>query len=221
MPTLNEKLAASLEKLQKLQSDGRHVFQSSELPRLDRERLLAQGFVREVIKGWLISASPDTAPGDTTPWFASFWEFCARYCDVRFGKNWHLSAEQSLLLHAENTVIPNQVVVYSPEGTNNTVSLLFGTSTYDLKSKMPAKTDVMVKDGLQLFTTVSALVKVPEDFIGAIRLKCRWCSRVSRRLLADPCCFAGRRPYCRRRTSGWSLYPHRWRTTSPTKSSRP
>jgi hypothetical protein len=36
--------------------DGRHVLQSSELSRVDRERLLAQGFVREVIKGWLISA---------------------------------------------------------------------------------------------------------------------------------------------------------------------
>jgi hypothetical protein len=36
--------------------DGRHVLQLSELPRVDRERLLAQGFVREVIKGWLISA---------------------------------------------------------------------------------------------------------------------------------------------------------------------
>jgi Fic/DOC family len=36
---------------------------------------------------------------------------------------------------------------------------------YDLKSKMPGKADVMVKDGLQLFTTVAALVKVPEDFM--------------------------------------------------------
>jgi hypothetical protein len=86
MPTLHEKLAASLGKLHKLQGGGRHVFRSGELPRADRERLLQQGFLREVIKGWIISSSPDAAPGDTTPWFASFWEFCARSCEFRFGK---------------------------------------------------------------------------------------------------------------------------------------
>ena len=116
MATLHEKLAASLEKLHKLQSDRRHVFRSEEFPRVDRERLLEQGFLREVIKGWLISTSPGAAPGDTTPWFASFWEFCARYCEYRFGSDWHLSPEQSLLLHAEDTVIPTQVIVYSPHG---------------------------------------------------------------------------------------------------------
>jgi hypothetical protein len=30
-------------------------------------------------------------------------------------------------------VIPTQVVIYSPKGTNNIVKLLFGTSIYDLK----------------------------------------------------------------------------------------
>jgi Fic/DOC family len=165
MPPLNEKLAGSLEKLHALQKDGRRVFQSSEFTRLDRERLLGQGFLREVIKGWLISASPDAAPGDTTPWFSSFWEFCARYCDARFGKNWHLSPEQSLLLHAESTVVPSQVVIYSPEGANNTVALLFGTSLYDLKSKMPPVGDLMVKEGLRLFTPEAALLRVPEDFM--------------------------------------------------------
>jgi fido (protein-threonine AMPylation protein) len=165
MPPLHEKLAGSLEKLHALQKDGRRVFQSSEFTRLDRERLLEQRFLREVIKGWLISAGPDAAPGDTTPWFSSFWEFCARYCDVRFGKTWHLSPEQSLLLHAESTVVPGQVVVYSPEGANNTVALLFGTSLYDLKSKMPPDGDLMVKDGLRLFTSAAALLRVPEDFM--------------------------------------------------------
>jgi len=165
MATLHQKLASSLEKLQKLQRNGRHVFRSKEFSRADRERLLAQGFLREVIKGWLISTSPDVAPGDTTPWFGSFWEFCARYCEFRFGPNWHLSPEQSLFLHAEDTVIPKQVIVYSPKGTNNTISLLFGMSLYDLKSKMPSAADLMIKNGLRLFKPVTALVRVSEDFM--------------------------------------------------------
>ncbi len=165
MATPKEKLAASLTELQKLQQDGRRVFRSNELSRVHRQRLLQHGFVEEVMKGWLISSSPGAGPGDSTPWFASFWEFCANYCNDRFNDNWHLSPEQSLLLHAESTVIPTQVIVYSPKGTNNTVNLLFGTSLYDLKQKeIPPRTDVVVRDGLRLSSLDAALVKVPEAF---------------------------------------------------------
>ena len=138
MPPAAEKLAASLEILTALQESGSRVFRSSELPRTHRERLVRQGFLRPVIRGWLISSSPGAAPGDTSPWFASFWDFCAEYCTDRFGDRWHLSAEQSLLLHAESTSIPAQVVIYSPRGTNTTVELLFGTSLYDLKAVIAA-----------------------------------------------------------------------------------
>ena len=165
MPTPNEKLADSLSALQALQKGGRRVFQSKELSRVHRERLLRNGFVREVMKGWLISSSPSAREGDTTPWYASFWEFCGRYCQDRFGDEWHLSPEQSLLLHAENTVIPTQVVIYTPKGTNNVVKLLFGSSVYDLKQPdMPPSLDVAVRDGLRLYSPAAALVKVPEVF---------------------------------------------------------
>jgi fido (protein-threonine AMPylation protein) len=165
MAAPNENLAASLTALQALQKDGRRVFRSGELTRTHRERLLANGFLQEVMKGWLISSSPRARDGDSTPWYASFWEFCARYCNERFGSAWHLSPEQSLLLHAENTVIPTQVVIYSPRGTNNTVNLLFGTSLYDLKqAEMPPPSDVAVREALRLFSPAAALVKVPESF---------------------------------------------------------
>jgi fido (protein-threonine AMPylation protein) len=165
MATPNEKLASSLAQLKKLQSKGRRVFMSRELGRTHRERLIQQGFVREVIKGWLISTSPNAAAGDTTPWYACFWEFCGGYCRERFGSDWHLSPEQSLLLHAESTVIPAQVVVYSLKGTNNTIQLLFGTSFYDLKQpRMPPQEDLIDKNGLRLFTAPAALVKVTQGF---------------------------------------------------------
>jgi len=165
MATPHEKLAASLAQLEKLQKGGRRVFRSGELTRVHRERLIQNGFLREVIKGWLISSSPGTDPGDTTPWYASFWEFCARYCTERFGDQWHLSPEQSLLLHAENTVIPRQVIIYTPRGTNNTIEMLFGTSLYDLKQKqMPPAVDLTKRNGLRLFTSETALTKVPEAF---------------------------------------------------------
>src|SRR5216117_1226529 len=165
MPTPNEKLAESLSVLQNLQKGGRRVLQSSDLTRVHRERLVANGFLQEVMKGWLISSSPRARAGDSTAWHASFWEFCARYCEKRFGIQWHLSPEQSLLLHSENTVIPSQVIVSSPRGTNNKIELLFGTSLYDLKEpQLPLASDLTTRDGLRLFGPIPALMKVPETF---------------------------------------------------------
>jgi fido (protein-threonine AMPylation protein) len=117
------------------------------------------------MKGWLISSSPDSQAGESTPWHASFWEFCARYCDDRFGEQWHLSPEQSLFLHGERTVIPDQLVVHSPKATNNDINLLFGTTLYDLKvAEMPAAAALTVREGLRLFSPAAALVRVPESF---------------------------------------------------------
>jgi fido (protein-threonine AMPylation protein) len=166
MVTLNEKLAESLAKLKVLQEGGRRVFRSNELSRVHRERLAENGFMQEVIKGWLISAGPSARAGDSTPWYASFWEFCARYCSERFGDQWHLSAEQSLCLHGEKTVIPEQVVVNSPKGSNNSIGLPFGTSIYDLKvPAMPTASDLVIWDGLRLFSPAASLVRVTESFL--------------------------------------------------------
>jgi fido (protein-threonine AMPylation protein) len=161
----HEKLAASLAVLGELQKDGRRVFRSAEIGRVHRERLVRNGFLRDVIKGWLISTSPHSNDGDTTPWYASFWEFCALYCRERFDTHWHLSPEQSLLLHGEANAIPAQVIISSPKGTNNMVRLLFGTSLYDLKQKqMPPPEDIVENRGLRLFAIEAALIKVPEAF---------------------------------------------------------
>ncbi len=161
MATPNEKLAASLEDLRRLQQDGVRVFQSKQLKRTARQRLVKHGFLQEVMKGWLISANPAALTGDTTPWFASFWEFCRRYCDER----WHLSPEQSLLLHAENTVIPKQVVIYSPGANNNNIDLLFDTSLFALRQKeMPPARDLAINNGVRVFSVEAALTRVPETF---------------------------------------------------------
>jgi hypothetical protein len=166
MATPNEKLAESLAKLKALQEGGRRVFRSNELSRIHRERLVANGFLQEVVRGWLISAGPSARTGDSTPWYASFWEFCARYCNERFGDQWHLSAEQSLYLHGEKTGIPNQLVVNSPKGSNNSISLPFGISIYDLKvPAMPLTNDLVIRDGLRLFSPAASLVRVAESFI--------------------------------------------------------
>src|SRR5438045_5315497 len=165
MPAPHEKLAESLDVLKELQQGNRRVFRSDDLSRVHRERLVENGFLQEVMKGWLISSSPDTQAGESTPWHASFWEFCSRYCDERFGEQWQLSPEQSLFVHGERTVIPDQLVVHSPKATNNDIKLLFGTTLYDLKvAEMPPPAALTGRDGLRLFTAAAALGRGPASF---------------------------------------------------------
>jgi fido (protein-threonine AMPylation protein) len=187
-----EKLAASLEALKALQEEGRSVFRSRELSRTHRGRLVRNGFLQEVIKGWLISTNPAERAGDSTPCYASFWEFCAQYCGLRFGADWHLSPEQSLLLQAGNTVIPKQVIVSSPQGANNNRKLLFDTSIYDLKvAAMPPRADLDMIGDLRGYATPAALTRVPEGFYRRYPIEARIilsqfrdASEILRRLLA-------------------------------------
>ena len=165
MAAPNEKLAESLAELKALQAGGRRVFRSQDLSRVHRERLVENGFLQEVMKGWLISSSPGARAGDSTPWYGSFWKFCALYSVERFGDEWHLSAEESLWLHGERTVITEQVVVCSPKGTNHLIKLLYGTSLYDLKvPDMPPAPNLVMRDGLRLFSPAGSLVGVGETF---------------------------------------------------------
>lgn len=165
MATPQEKLAESLATLRAQQRDGRRVFHATEIARTHRVRLVRAGFLQEAIKGWLVSSSPQSEPGDSTPWFASFREFCARYAEARFGDRWHLAAEPSLLIQAESTVIPEQLVICAPRGSQNMIALPFGTSLFDLRLKrMPPSADLVVRDGLRLLRPEAALVRVPEAF---------------------------------------------------------
>lgn len=140
MPSFHEKLAQSLTELKNLSNDGkRRIFRSNELSRTHRERLLEAGFLKEIIKGWVLMTRPEERSGDSTSWYSSFWEFCRAYCDERFKSDWILSAESSIPLLAANLNIPKQVVIAAPSANNQTQALLHGTSLYLYKvPKLPA-----------------------------------------------------------------------------------
>ena len=158
MPAPSRRLAVSLGVLRRLQRGTRRVFESSELSRLHRERLIRNGFLVAIMKDWLFSTEPGTHPGESTPWYASFWEFCARYCEARFEEAWHLTAE--------HTVIPARIVVRSPRASNNRIDLPFGMSIYDLKERnSPSASELTVRDGLRLYSPAAALVRIPDCFV--------------------------------------------------------
>jgi hypothetical protein len=164
MPTPQEKLAGSIQALHDLQSRGVVAIRSSNLSRTDRERLVENGFLQEVMRGWYIPSRPDEAPGDSTAWYASFWDFCAAYLAERFGKEWTLSPEQSLSFQGGNRTVPVQLIVRTPKGGNKPTTLPHGTSLFDVRNAMPSEKEIVAFDGLQLFSVPAALVTVSVQF---------------------------------------------------------
>ena len=79
MATPQEKLAESLEALKALQERGVVAIRAADLARTHRERLVRNGFLQEVMKGWYIPARPDGPAGESTAWYTSFWAFCAAF----------------------------------------------------------------------------------------------------------------------------------------------
>ena len=158
MTTPQEKLTESLEALKEIQDRGVVAIQTSELKRLHRERLMKNGFLQEVMKGWYIPTRPDEPVGESTSWYASFWGFCAAYLRERFGNEWCLSPEQSLSLHAGNQAVPRQLLVRALKGGNKPTTLPYDTSLLDMRAALPAAEDIKETDGLRLFSLPAALI---------------------------------------------------------------
>jgi hypothetical protein len=155
----HENLAEALESLKALQDSGRVALRSQNLSRTQRERLVRAGFLQPVIKGWYIPSRPeDSGDGETTAWYASFWEFCASYLTHRFGDEWSLSPDQSVLLHAGNRTVPGQLLVRSPKARNNVTELAHGTSIFEVRAQIAQEEQLDLAEGLRVFKLAPALV---------------------------------------------------------------
>src|SRR5260370_36184411 len=165
MAKLAEQLAQSLEVLRKLQtSEGAGAIRARDLSRTHRERLLRNGCLREVIKGWCSPSRPDDVKGESTAWYASFWRFCGAYLEARFGVRWCLSPEQSLWLHAGNWTVPGQLAARSRRAGNKVTKLPHGTSLLELRIALQGVADRKEEEGLRLFSVESALIACSPNY---------------------------------------------------------
>jgi hypothetical protein len=165
MATPPHKLAQSLEALRALQTpEGAWAIRARDLSRTHRERLLANGFLQEVMKGWFIPTRPEEVKGESTAWYASFWRFCAAYLKARFRTQWCLSPEPSLSLYAGNWTVPRQLAVRSPRAGNKVTQLPHGTSLLELRLALPVAADRKQEHGLRLFSVEAALLACSPNY---------------------------------------------------------
>ena len=175
MATPSQKLATSLEQLKIIQDKGITAIKSTTLARVHRERLLKNGFIKEVLKGWYITTPANEQAGDSTSWYASYWYFCAQYLASRYGKAYYISPEHSLQIHSGNWTVPQQLVVRTAKGTNHPTSLPFGTSLWSWQIPLPKSASVITIKGIQVMTLASAIVYCTPTIFKTNAIEVRTC----------------------------------------------
>ncbi len=159
MATPQERFVEALKVLKALQDEGVVAIHTDNIPsRAYREILVKNGFLKEVTKGWYISADPGAQPGDTTPWYSSYWEFCAEFLENKYGETWCLSADQSLRIHAGNWSVPAQLFVRSPNGNNKPTPLPHHMSLFNMKAEIPGNEQMLVEKGIRMYNLQASLI---------------------------------------------------------------
>lgn len=160
MATPQERFVKALKFLQKLQKKGVVGIHTDDMPnRTYREILSKNGFIQETSKGWYIATNPAETLEETTAWYTSYWDFVAVFLERKYGAKWCLSAEQSLLLHAGNKSVPQQLIVRSPQGNNHPTPLPHRTSLFNLKGDLPSSNQLTkTENGLRIYTLQAALI---------------------------------------------------------------
>ncbi|MFZ2784705.1 MAG: Fic family protein [Sediminibacterium sp.] len=158
MATPANKLAEALKALHSLQEQGVVAIKSNSLTRVVRERLLTNGFIKEVYKGVYMIKPPDELPGDSTSWYHSFWKFASQLLEEKYQNDWYISPEQSLLIHSGNWTVPTQLVIKSQKATNFSTELPYRTSLFHMASPLPVKNEIIEVDGVRLLSLPASLI---------------------------------------------------------------
>lgn len=161
--TPRQKLVRALNELHGVLGSERGVVRGQQLTNVNRVLLLESGYLREILKGWYFVSDPTAEQGDTTPFFANFWEYLARYLGERFDAGYCLTAEHSLLRHAQCTVIPKTVHVVLQTNQSQVQELAFGhtVAMFPGKSTFPTAAQTVDIHGLRCMNIPLCLVNLP------------------------------------------------------------
>ena len=177
MATIQEKLAESLSILKDYQDehgDNLVIKGATTLGEIHTRRLVDNGYLKMVIKGWYIPSFPGNE-GDSTVWYVSYWPFVVAYLNNKFNDNWCLSPEMSLYIYSGKSVVPQQLIVRSERGNNNYLSLQFGTSLIDIKARIPQKKVHFKPYGIILYELEEALLMASPDYYRKSTLEAQVC----------------------------------------------
>lgn len=159
---VQEKIANALMRVTKTVKGN--IIYSNEISRTDRELLLKTNWLQPIIKGWFMLIRPDMEKGETSLWYANYWQFIAKYLGHHFGKNYCLSAESSIDLHSDISTIPSQLIVIVSKGGGSTINLPLQTSILAYKDPKNIPDEREEIKGIQVMNLGYALCKATPTF---------------------------------------------------------
>jgi len=176
MASANERLAESLRVLKEYQEKNHFsVIRGQEaLGVTHTKRLLDNGYLQPIIKGWYMPSLPGDE-GDTTVWYASYWQFIAAYAQNRFGNDWSLTAEQSLAFYSGYYVAPKQVVIRATKAGNNIIQLKYGDTLLDVTAVLPQHIEKDSQFGLNVYSLAEALLFCTPQYFITNRIEAQTC----------------------------------------------
>jgi hypothetical protein len=68
-----------------MKASPKGVVRSADLSRRDRELLQRAGYLKNIVKGWYFLVRSGLPAGESTAWYASYWNFLEAYLSERFG----------------------------------------------------------------------------------------------------------------------------------------
>ena len=145
-------------------SARKEVVKSASLRRGDRELLLKRGYLQEICKGWYLLTRPTQRPGESTAWYAAFWDFLAVYLDARFRNDYCLSALPSLEVQIGANIVPRQVTAITAHGGKTILELPHHTSVLVYQDAKNLPRAVEVVNGLRVMPLAVALCRLPPNF---------------------------------------------------------
>lgn len=161
----NQDIATALSRVHEAaKKHGGHIVHTSEIERRDRELLTRNHWLQEILRGWYMLTRPDVQSGDTSAWYANFWDFVGIYLNEVYGNEYCLSAENSIDLQIGCPTIPKQVIVLVKKGGGKLVKLPYDTSIlpYSDESNFPQEQTII--RGLRAMTLPYALCKVTPTY---------------------------------------------------------
>ena len=179
----NPRIAKPLARLHALiKRKGSNVFHTSELARPDREILEKNRWLEEIVRGWYLAIRPDLTKGDSTAWYANFWDFLRIYLQHHYGTEYCLSAECSLDVHVGATTVPTQIIVMAPKGSGTPIQLPFNTSllVYADPQRLPPIREIV--RGLEVMPLAYALCKASPSYFQSSPHD----AKIALQLLKDP-----------------------------------
>ena len=155
-------LAASLRKTKKVAQH--QIIKTDQLSRTDRERLLKANYLQKIVRGWYLFCTPGTDPGESTSWYASFWDFIRMYLTERFDNDYCLSSESSIDLYIGKNYLPSQIIVLTKSGGTTTLKLPHNTSILMYQNKKNFPKEVSKIQDINILPFEYALCKMTTSF---------------------------------------------------------